>query len=212
MTATTSDLPGEGWLTDAQARRLADAGARAAGGTVVEIGSFRGRSTIVLARAAGSVVSIDPHAGSDRGPQEIAADASRGADDHSTFLANLLPWWRSSASLVSVVASVAVFATAISMLALLGPWRRRLFGPLVVVCVATMIVLAGDVMTGSRLQISSLMGEQPVVGGRYFGMGNVTFALFATATLLLCTALGSHHIAAGRPRVGAPSARVAERR
>ena len=121
----------------------------------------------------------------------------------STFLANLLPWWRSSAPLVSVVASVAVFATAISMLALLGPWRRRLFGPLVVVCVATMIVLAGDVMTGSRLQISSLMGEQPVVGGRYFGMGNVTFALFATATLLLCTALGSHLIAAGRPRVGA---------
>ena len=121
----------------------------------------------------------------------------------STFLANLLPWWRFPAPLVGVVAAVAVFATAISMLALLGPWRRRLFGPLVVVCIATTAVLAADVMTGSRLQLSSLMGEQPVVGGRYFGLGNVSFALFATATLLLCIAAGSHLVSLGRPRTAA---------
>jgi len=121
----------------------------------------------------------------------------------STYLANLLPWWRSSVPLVSVLASVALFATAISMPALLGPWRRRLLGPLVVICVATMAVLAADVMTGSRLQLSSLMGEQPVVGGRFFGMGNVTFALFGTATLLLCTAVGSHLVTVGQPRLAA---------
>ena len=79
----------EGWLTEAQAARLARAGERAAGGLVVEIGSFRGRSTIVLARAAGGVVAIDPHAGSDRGPQEIAADAARGDDDHAAFTRNV---------------------------------------------------------------------------------------------------------------------------
>jgi hypothetical protein len=118
----------------------------------------------------------------------------------STFLANLLPWWRFSIPMVSVVASVAVFATLISMLALLGPWRRRLLGPLVVVCATTMVVLALDVMTGSRLQISSLLGEQPVVGGRFYGMGNVTFALFGTATLLLCTAVGSHLVTTRGPR------------
>ena len=89
MTTAISDLPAAGWLTDAQAVRLAHAGERAAGGVVVEIGAFRGRSTIVLARAAGSVVAIDPHAGSDRGPQEIAADAARGEDDHAAFVANL---------------------------------------------------------------------------------------------------------------------------
>lgn len=110
----------------------------------------------------------------------------------STFLANLLPWWRFSVPLVSVVASVAIFTTAISMLALLGPWRRSLFGPAVVVCIATMAVLAADVMTGSRLQLSSLLGLQPVIGGRFYGMGNVSFALFATATLILCTAVGNH--------------------
>lgn len=83
----------EGWLTDAQARRLwTRAAAVPPGGTLVEIGSFRGRSTIVLARAAparASVVAVDPHAGGDRGPQEIAPDPALGADDHAAFHANL---------------------------------------------------------------------------------------------------------------------------
>ena len=121
----------------------------------------------------------------------------------STFLANLLPWWRFSMPLLSVVASVALFAAGISMLALLGPWRRRLFGPLVVVSVTTMAVLAVDLMTGSRLQLASLMGLQPVVGGRFYGMGNVTFALFATATLMLCIAVGSRLVTVQQPRMAA---------
>jgi predicted O-methyltransferase YrrM len=80
----------EGWLTEAQARRLFAAAAGVApGGRVVEIGSFRGRSAIVLAGAGVDVVCIDPHAGSDRGPQEIAADADRGAADAQAFASNL---------------------------------------------------------------------------------------------------------------------------
>jgi predicted O-methyltransferase YrrM len=81
----------DGWLTEAQARRL-DRCARAvpAGGRIVEIGSFRGRSAVVLAGAgAAEVVCIDPHAGSDRGPQEFAPDADRGAADLVAFRANV---------------------------------------------------------------------------------------------------------------------------
>ncbi|HEY5248833.1 MAG TPA: hypothetical protein VIJ15_10355 [Dermatophilaceae bacterium] len=118
----------------------------------------------------------------------------------STFLANLLPWWHFSLPMISVIASVALFAAMISALALLGPWHQRTFGPLVVVCVTTMAVLALDVMSGSRLQLSSLMGLQPVIGGRFYGMGNVTFALFATATLMLCLAVGDHLVALGQRR------------
>ena len=121
----------------------------------------------------------------------------------STFLANLLPWWRFSVPVVSVVASVGLFAAAISALALLGPWRYRLFGPLVVVCTTTMAVLTLEVMTGSRLQLSSLMSLQPVVGGRFCGMGSVTFAVFATATLRLCTAVGHHLASIGQTRYAA---------
>jgi len=78
----------EGWLTDAQSERLRARAGRAEG-PIVEIGSFRGRSTIVLASVGGDVVAIDPHAGSDRGPQEIGADAGRGEADYAAFHANL---------------------------------------------------------------------------------------------------------------------------
>jgi len=53
----------------------------------------------------------------------------------------------------------------------------------------TSAVLAADILTGSRLQTSSLMGLQPVVAGRFYGFSNVAFALFATGALLLATAL-----------------------
>ena len=83
----------EGWMTDEQGRRLYAAAARCpAGGRIVEIGSFQGRSTIVLASAAPAgveVVAIDPHAGNDRGPQEIAGYADEAAGDRAAFEANL---------------------------------------------------------------------------------------------------------------------------
>lgn len=83
----------DGWLSEGQARRLFAAAARTpANGRVVEIGSFRGRSTVVLASAAPpdvEVVAIDPHAGNDRGPQELEGFATEAAEDHEAFRANL---------------------------------------------------------------------------------------------------------------------------
>ena len=83
----------EGWMTSGHARRLwACARSVPAGGTVVEIGSFRGRSMVVLASAAApgvELVAIDPHAGNDRGPQEISGFEAEAADDHEVFKANL---------------------------------------------------------------------------------------------------------------------------
>lgn len=83
----------EGWMTDDQARCLYDRAAALGPHTrIVEIGSFRGRSLIVLALAAGEdveIVSIDPHGGGDRGPREIAPDPARGEEDHAVYVANL---------------------------------------------------------------------------------------------------------------------------
>lgn len=83
----------EGWLTDEQARRLYErAQALHDDARIVEIGSFRGRSLIVLASAAppgAEIVAIDPHGGGDRGPQEIAPDQRLGDSDHAAFIANL---------------------------------------------------------------------------------------------------------------------------
>lgn len=82
----------EGWLTEAQAARLWRAARDVApGGRIVEIGSFRGRSTIVLALAApeAEIVAIDPHAGNDRGPQEIHGYEDAADEDFEVFHRNL---------------------------------------------------------------------------------------------------------------------------
>ena len=83
----------EGWLTDEQARRLYDRASKLPkDAQIVEIGSFRGRSLIVLASAAPAgvgIVSIDPHAGGDRGPQEIAPNQRLGDSDYFCYTDNL---------------------------------------------------------------------------------------------------------------------------
>jgi predicted O-methyltransferase YrrM len=83
----------DGWMSRDQAAALyAAAAACPPGGRIVEIGSFRGRSTIVLASAAptgATVIAIDPHAGNDRGPQEIDGYQEEAATDHDVFVANL---------------------------------------------------------------------------------------------------------------------------
>jgi predicted O-methyltransferase YrrM len=83
----------EGWMTRGQGEALYAAAERCPpGGRIVEIGSFQGRSTIVLASAApegATVYAIDPHAGNDRGPQELDGYQSAAVADHAAFNANL---------------------------------------------------------------------------------------------------------------------------
>src|SRR5690606_14767698 len=83
----------EGWFSPDQVARVA---ARAAEvtppGRIVEIGSFRGRSMIAIARSAAEgveIYAIDPHAGNDRGPQEIEGFADEADQDSAVFQRNL---------------------------------------------------------------------------------------------------------------------------
>jgi predicted O-methyltransferase YrrM len=91
VTARVADV--QGWMSPGQASTLYDAARRCPPtGTIVEIGSFHGRSTIVLASVAApqvEVIAIDPHAGNDRGPQEIDGFAEEAEDDNATFRDNL---------------------------------------------------------------------------------------------------------------------------
>ena len=83
----------QGWMTRDQACRLWDrAGELEPGERVVEIGSFQGRSMIVLASSAPEgveLIAIDPHGGNDRGPQELDGFVAEAEGDHETFLSNL---------------------------------------------------------------------------------------------------------------------------
>lgn len=83
----------DGWLSDDQVARLFERARDVpAGGRIVEIGSYHGRSTIVLASTAKQgtqVIAIDPHAGNDRGPREIEGSAEEGEGDREAFEGNL---------------------------------------------------------------------------------------------------------------------------
>jgi predicted O-methyltransferase YrrM len=96
--ATISDLDAalegvEGWFSPEQVARVVErAAAVPPTGRIVEIGSFRGRSMIAIARSAPEgteIVAIDPHAGNDRGPQEIEGFEDEAAIDSKVFLTNL---------------------------------------------------------------------------------------------------------------------------
>ena len=83
----------QGWMTPDQARLLWDsARALRPGDRIVEIGSYQGRSTVILASAVpdgSTVFAVDPHAGTDRGPEEYTGKESEAEQDSQTFQKNL---------------------------------------------------------------------------------------------------------------------------
>ena len=111
----------------------------------------------------------------------------------ATFLANLVPWWRTTDVwwvLVAILLVIVLAVTAVlALISLKGPWNSSALGPLAALSAVTAGVIGTDLMTGSHLQMSSIFGLQPLVGGRFYGMGNVAFAVYAAAVLLLSAAM-----------------------
>jgi hypothetical protein len=107
----------------------------------------------------------------------------------STYLVNLVPWWRQNHLLLTLLGVVTVAVLVVAGIAQAGPWRRHPLGPVGVVAGITAVVLAVDLMTGARLQLSSLAGYSPLVAGRFAGVGNVAFAVFAASAILLAAAI-----------------------
>ncbi|MGJ6964941.1 hypothetical protein ACSDR0_23805 [Streptosporangium sp. G11] len=127
----------------------------------------------------------------------------------STYLVNLTPWHHAGSPVLALVGGIAGCALLLAATALAGPWRRAPLGPLAVVAGTTAAVLAGDLLTGTTLQLNSVMGYSAVVGARYYGLGNIPFALFATSVLLLSATI-AHRLTRG-DRANAPAAAGADR-
>lgn len=124
----------------------------------------RGRTPTGFTRALGTVVALLPAA---------------------SLIANVFPWWSVARPSIAILASMISSWVLVSLVALLGPWRRHLSGPLVAACVITFGALALDVLTGSHLQLNSPLGYNAVVAGRFTGFGNMTFAIYGAAGLVL---------------------------
>jgi hypothetical protein len=76
-------------------------------------------------------------------------------------------------------------AAAVVGIALAGPWRRWRAGPAAFVAAATVLAIAADLVTGSRGQLTSLIGYTPIEGGRFYGLSAVSFAILATYVVVL---------------------------
>lgn len=116
----------------------------------------------------------------------------------STYLANLTPWARTAQPTLTLVGGILGFAALLTLVALAGPWRRSVLGSATVIAGVTATVLLGDLLTGATLQLNGVMGYTGVVGARYYGLGNIPFALLATGVLLVTTAIADGLIRSGR--------------
>ncbi|QOX81508.1 hypothetical protein H8R18_07065 [Nanchangia anserum] len=122
----------------------------------------------------------------------------------STFLANLVPWWRLSSgapvpamlavlavtALISLVI-VAVAAGVAQLVRALAPEHddTRWVGLIVITLALTGLLVGGA--RASRLSLDAVMGSSSLLGARFYGIGNTQFALVVVLTLTAAALIGS---------------------
>ena len=108
-----------------------------------------------------------------------------------SYLANLFPWWESVHPGLVLYGMTAVWTLVVAAAALAGPWRRDTLGPFYAICAATLLLLAVDVTSGSRLQLDAPFGLSLLVSGRYYGIGNDALGVYCVSALVAAAWAGS---------------------
>ncbi|WGW12894.1 hypothetical protein LWF01_03725 [Saxibacter everestensis] len=117
-----------------------------------------------------------------------------------SFLANLVPWADSTSPRLALLGSLVVATAAVLAVVLAGPWRRSWLGRVGALGLLTAITLGVDVAAGSQLQLNSLLGYNPIVAGRFYGLGNMAVALFIVGALMGTAAVVSPLVRTGHSR------------
>lgn len=112
----------------------------------------------------------------------------------AVYLGVLTRWWRWPSP------GLSLFAVTVVISALVGVAAYRLLGRRAAVGVAATayLVLLVDGVLGTPMQVGSMFADGPVVGGRFFGFGNSTFAVLAVGTLVLAAAVGNRLVTRSR--------------
>jgi hypothetical protein len=108
-----------------------------------------------------------------------------------SYLANLIPWWDMAHPAWWLYGLTVAWTLVAAAAALSGPWRRTPIGPFGAICAATLLVLAVDVMAGSRLQLDAPFGLSLLVSGRYYGIGNDALGVYCVSALVAAVWLAS---------------------
>ena len=130
-------------------------------------------------------------------------------------LATLSRWWVWPAPTFVLTASLTAAAVVVALAAWLlsrllarlakrtppdgtapddtAPWLLAIS-----VAAITWLVLTVDGLTGTTLQQGSLLGPSPILGARFYGFTNMTFAVYAVAGIVLAGGLAALALARGR--------------
>ena len=98
----------------------------------------------------------------------------------AVFLSTATVWWRWPApafSLYCVVLGISVVLAAVAQVVL----KRYAF---LGIALTAYVILLVDGVLGTPLQFGSMFTDGPVIGGRFYGFGNSTFATLAVAALV----------------------------
>ncbi|MGW6199874.1 hypothetical protein ACWF0M_27240 [Kribbella sp. NPDC055110] len=98
----------------------------------------------------------------------------------AVFLAQATVWWRWPSpgfSLYAVTIGISVLSAAIAVLVL----KRWAFLGL---ALGAYLLLLVDGVLGTPMQLGSMYADGPVIGGRFYGFGNSTFAALAVGALV----------------------------
>lgn len=113
----------------------------------------------------------------------------------ASFLMNLVPWWEVGSSETEVAVGEFYWFGALLPFAVAGIisifWSglglNALFGPLAIISVSSLVIGLFDPWIGSPMMLDAVMGAQSTIGGRFYGIDNMMFAIYLTGALLLCS-------------------------
>ena len=101
-----------------------------------------------------------------------------------SYLANIAPWWYWAHPAWWLYGMTIGWTLVVAAAALAGPWRGDALGRFGAICTATLLLLAVDVMAGSRLQLDAPFGLSLLVSGRYYGINNDALGVYCVAALV----------------------------
>ena len=116
-----------------------------------------------------------------------------------SYLAQIAPWWRwGSWPYFVITAGIGlVLGGVVALVA-----RRSTALAVATVPAVTAAVLIVDQFAGAPLQLSAPLGDNPIVAGRFHGMGNTDFALMCTGMVVCAGLIAGALSTAGRRRLG----------
>ncbi len=119
----------------------------------------------------------------------------------AALVAGMVPWWRSP---VPGLVFAAVTLAGVAVATVLVRWSRfgrRVLGPLGGVAALAAVVITADLLTGSRLQLNSVIGYSALAGVQYAGVAAVALGVFIAGLLVSAGCLAQNVIRQWRPVV-----------